>query len=147
MHGDFHERLLEFARAAVQVSARCNNEQATKLYLIYPFIRLLGYDVQDPNDVVPEHEADFADKYRNRVDLALLSKGLPCIAMECKAIGAQLNESQGQLRRYFNAMLPVRVGVLTNGLAYEFYVDSVEPNIMDEEPYFSLNLAGTYIRP
>jgi predicted type IV restriction endonuclease len=33
-----------------------------------------------------------------------------------------------------------KLGVLTNGIVYEFFVDSGEPNIMDEEPFLTLDL-------
>lgn len=138
---DFGDRLLAFSREAVKLAVRCQNEQATKQYLILPFIRLMGFDDANPNDVVPEHEADFSEKYKNRVDFALLCGGQARIAVECKSAGARIKDDHGQLRSYFNAMLPVNVGVLTNGLEYEFYVDSVRPNVMDGEPYFSINLA------
>lgn len=141
MAGDLHDQLLGFSREATGIAGKCLNEESTKLSLVLPFVRILGYDYQNPNDVIPEHAADFSDKYRNKVDFALVSNGEPSIAIECKSVGSKLREDRGQLRSYFNAMGSVRVGVLTNGIDYEFYVDSEEPNIMDDDPFFTLNVA------
>ena len=35
------------------------NEQATKQSLIGPFFTMLGYDLTDPRECVPEYKADF----------------------------------------------------------------------------------------
>ena len=48
--------------------------------------------------------------------------------------------ARGQLRSYFNALQPVKLGILTNGVIWEFFVDSGEPNIMDEEPFLTFDL-------
>jgi hypothetical protein len=34
----------------------------------------------------------------------------------------------------------VKLGILTNGILFEFFVDSGEPNIMDEEPFLTIDL-------
>jgi len=138
--GTFQEQLVAFAQTAVGRGSQCANEEQTKLYLVLPFLRLLGYDALDPNQVVAESSADFSDKYKNRVDFLLVANGTPAIALECKPCGADLATDRGQLKSYFNALSGGRVGALTNGLEYEFFIDSVEPNHMDDEPFLSLSL-------
>ena len=64
----------------------------------------------------------------------------PAIALECKSCGAELKGARGQLKSYFNALSGGRVGALTNGMEYEFFIDSAEPNHMDDEPFLSLSL-------
>jgi len=131
----FQEQLIAFAQTALGRCANCANEEQTKLYLVLPFLRLLGYDALDPSQVVAESSADFSDKYKNRVDFLLVADGIPAIALECKPYGADLKNDRGQLKSYFNALSGGRVGALTNGLEYEFFIDSGESNHMDDEPF------------
>lgn len=134
------EQLVVLAQQADKVIGRCTNEEQTKLYLVLPFLRLLGYDDRDPEQVIPEYHADFSEQYRNRVDFTLMVGGEPAIAIECKSVGAELKDERGQLRSYFNALSGSRVGALTNGIEYEFFINSITPNKMDEEPFLSLDL-------
>ena len=82
-----------------------------RLYLVLPFLQLLGYDPNDPDQVAAEHSADFSDKYKNRVDFLLKADGVAAIALECKPCGWDLKEDRGQLKSYFNALQGSRVGV------------------------------------
>lgn len=142
MTDEFREKLTAFAARAVELSPRCASEESAKLFLILPFLSVLGYDDRNPSEVCPEHAADFSDKYKNRVDFAILKDDRPVIAIECKACGAALKDDRGQLRSYFNAAPTVKMGVLTDGLVYEFYADSDEPNMMDQNAFLTLNLSG-----
>ena len=128
------------AKRSVSIMTACTNEESTKLYLVLPFLGLLGYDYANPYEVYPEHLADFEPNSANKVDFAILRDGAPVIAVECKQAGADLTESRGQLRRYFNALEKVKLGILTNGILFEFFVDSAQPNIMDDEPFLTVDL-------
>jgi predicted type IV restriction endonuclease len=64
----------------------------------------------------------------------------PVIAIECKTLGMALKDESGQLRSYFNAAHTVKMGVITDGLVYEFYADSDEPNMMDPTAFLALDL-------
>jgi predicted type IV restriction endonuclease len=132
--------LLAVAKRSVSIMTACSNEESTKLYLVLPFLGLLGYDYANPYEVYPEHLADFDLASQNKVDFAILRDGAPVIAVECKQVGADLFESRGQLRRYFNALAEVKLGVLTNGVLFEFFVDSAAPNIMDDDPFLTIDL-------
>jgi len=101
----------------------------------------LGYDVTNPEEVCPEHHADFSEKYQNKVDYAILHHKVPVIALESKRVGSAMKDDRGQLRSYFNACPTVRLGILTDGLKYEFYADSDKPNMMDEAAFLRLDLA------
>ena len=138
--GTFQEQLVAFAKTAILRASKCTNEEQTKLYLVIPFLRLLGYDAGDPSQVVAESSADFSEKYKNRVDFLLMANGSSAIALECKPCGWDLKGDRGQLKSYFNALTGGRVGALTNGTDYEFFIDSLEPNHMDDEPFLSLSL-------
>lgn len=134
------ERLGLLAQRLATIKSACTNEESTKLHLILPVIAALGYDTTDPFEVYPEHAASFDAASNNRVDLAILHEGTPVIAVECKRVGVDTSGDRGQLRSYFNALPSVKLGVLTNGVTWEFFVDSVSPNIMDDEPFLAIDL-------
>lgn len=140
MSDDFRQKFKSFSDRMISISKRCTNEEATKLFLVLPLINFLGYDTMNPDEVCPEHNADFSDKYKNRVDFAILKEGSPVIAIECKSLGAELKDDRGQLRSYFNAAPTVKMGVITDGMVYEFYADSDEPNMMDSNAFLSFDL-------
>ncbi|WP_245840762.1 hypothetical protein [Ohtaekwangia koreensis] len=51
----------------------------------------------------------------------------------------KLDPHNSQLFRYFHTT-KAKFGLLTNGLHYRFYTDLVEPNKMDEKPFFEFLL-------
>ena len=138
--GTFQEQLIAFANVVALRTAKCANEEQTKLYLLIPFLNLLGYDARDPSQVIAKSSADFSDKYKNRVDFLLMANGAPAIALECKPCGWDLKGDRGQLKSYLNALSGGREGALTNGMDYEFFIDSAESNHMDDEPFLTLSL-------
>lgn len=133
----FRDRLVRHAEMCMKRRQSCQGEEACKQGLILPFIQLLGYDIFDVDEVRPEHSADFSDKYKNRVDYAILKEDEAVIAIECKL---QVDKAdRGQLKSYFNACKSVKLGILTDGLNYEFFADCDSPNMMDDEPFISFN--------
>ena len=131
--------LCALAKRSVGVMAACGNEESTKLYLALPLVGLLGYDYSNPYEVYPEHAADTAPK-SSKIDLAIMREGNAVVGLECKRVGADLVEPRAELRAYFEAVPTVKLGILTNGIVFEFFVDSVVPNAMDEEPFLVLDL-------
>lgn len=139
--GELHTRLAAIAERSAAVKSACMNEESTKLYLVLPVIGALGYNYTDPFIVQPEYAADFRDGPQERVDYVIMGDGdEPVIAIECKKVGTDLSASRGQLRAYFSALQSVRLGILTNGIQFEFFVDCENPNIMDAEPFVTLDL-------
>ena len=117
-----------------------HTEEATKTAFVMPFVRALGYNTEDPREVVPEFTADVGIRKGEKVDYALLKDGKPVILIECKAAGANLDEQDAsQLFRYF-AVTEARFGILTNGVVYRFHSDLDEPNKMDPKPFLELNM-------
>lgn len=139
-HGGLRDGLSMLAQRSVQIMKACGNEESTKLYLALPFIGFLGFDYTNPLEVYPEHDADFDARQPNKIDLAIMRDGNPVIGIECKRVGADLAEARGQLRAYFNALPTAKLAILTNGIVFEFFVDSGLPNVMDEEPFLTLDL-------
>jgi len=138
---EFRQRILSHAKLAALRAPKIESEASTNASLVQPFLTVLGYDVGNPDEVSPEHHADFSEKYQNKVDFAILHQGNPVIAIESKRVGATMKDDRGQLRSYFNACPTVKLGVLTDGLKYEFYADSDKPNMMDESAFLRLDLS------
>ncbi len=138
---EFRQRVLAHAKVVVSRAPKVDNEAKTNTSLVQPFLATLGYDVGNPDEVSPEHHADFSDKFQNKVDYAILSHGVSVIALESKRVGAAIKDDRGQLRSYFNACPTVKLGILTDGLKYEFYADSDKPNMMDETAFLRFDFA------
>lgn len=105
-----------------------------------PFINLLGYDVFNPSEVVPEYTADVGTKKGEKVDYAICIDGKPSILIECKPSTGDLTVNHAsQLFRYFS-VTDARLAILTNGVIYKFFSDIDQPNKMDAQPFFTLSL-------
>ncbi len=117
-------------------------EEATKNAFIMPFLQMLGYDVFNPLEVVPEFTADVGTKEGEKVDYAIVLNGRPAVLIECKYCGNALNvENESQLLRYFHTT-DAKFGILTNGIVYKFFSDLAEPNKMDLTPFLTVDLSG-----
>lgn len=138
---ELEQRLGEIAELSCSIADGSTNEESTKHYLILPFLHALGYNYRDPTQVQPEFTADWRSTALEKVDYVLFVRQTPTIAIECKPVGTALEQHRGQLRRYFSALESVRLGILTNGKEFEFFVDSDAPNIMDAEPFLSFDIA------
>lgn len=116
-------------------------EEATKTAFIIPFINeVLGYDVSDPREVVPEYTADVGVKKGEKVDFAIKSGTDFRFLIECKKIGEPLKlDHANQLVRYFN-VTDTEFAILTNGEVYQFYAQLDAANRMDEKPFMTLDL-------
>lgn len=139
---DLHAALMSVARRSLAVRAFCLNEESTKQHMVLPVLAALGYDYTDPFVVQPEFVADFRKDAANRVDYVIINNDAPVIAIECKKVGSDLSEYRGQLRAYFTALRTVRLGILTDGMIFEFFADWENENIMDLEPFAVLDLGS-----
>ncbi|BEJ50965.1 type I restriction enzyme HsdR N-terminal domain-containing protein [Aeromonas dhakensis] len=138
---DFSEQLQSLSKKIAQQASMITTEEATKNAFVMPFLnRVLGYDVFDPTEVIPEFTADTGIKKGEKVDYAILKDGQIQILVECKKYSEKLSaKHSGQLFRYFS-VTNARIGILTNGAQYEFYTDLDAPNKMDEKPFLTLDL-------
>ena len=138
---DFIERLEALSKKVSQVSASLATEEATKNALVMPFLHsVLGYDVFDPSEVIPEFTADARTKKGEKVDYALIKDGVVQILIECKKYSEPLSTKHAnQLFRYFS-VTNARIAILTNGAQYQFYTDLDAPNKMDDKPFLTLDL-------
>ena len=138
---DFAERLSALATKVAHQKAALETEEATKNAFVMPFIStILGYDVFNPSEVVPEFTADVGVKKGEKIDYAIVQDGQIQMLIECKHVGSPLSlEHASQLYRYF-AVTNARIAVLTNGEKYHFYTDLDAPNRMDAKPFLVLDL-------
>lgn len=139
---EFTERLLALAAKVRQQKNSIETEEATKNAFIMPFIStILGYDVFNPLEVVPEFTADVGVKKGEKVDYAIVNNGEVQILIECKKSKEPVKiEHASQLYRYF-AVTNARIAILTNGQHYQFFTDLDAPNRMDSKPFLVLDLA------
>ena len=137
---EFADSLKEFCNRVKNLRTKIKTEEATKTSLIMPFFSLLGYDVFNPLEFVPEYTADVGIKKGEKVDYAIVDKKQnPIILIEAKFCGENLSKHGGQLFRYF-ATTTAKFGILTNGIVYQFYTDLEELNKMDKAPFLTVNL-------
>ena len=138
---ELFERVRDFSRKAIERAPHLETEEATKAALVMPFLReVMGYNVNDPTEVVPEFDADFGTRKGEKVDYAILKDGKPIILSECKKYGAPLAyQEASQLFRYFNTT-DAQFGILTDGATYQFFTDLDRPNTLDDKPFLEINL-------
>ncbi len=138
----FEDKLKAHAK---RISARqdlVKTEEATKNSLIMPFFQdVLGYDISDPTEVVPEFSADVGPLKEKKVDYAIMDdNGNPVLLVECKKASVNLADREmAQLFQYFSVS-DARIGVLTNGIVYQFFSDIEKENLMDSEPFLEVDL-------
>lgn len=136
---DFIDQIKQFSKRVDSIKDNLPTEEATKTSIIMPFFALLGYDVFNPDEFMPEYTADVGIKKGEKVDYAILSNGEPTILIECKWIGEKLDKHGSQLFRYFSTT-KAKFGILTNGRIYRFFTDLDENNKMDEKPFLEIDI-------
>ena len=136
---DFIDQIKQFSKRVDTLKDSLPTEEATKTSIIMPFFSLLGYDVFNPEEFMPEYTADVGIKKGEKVDYAILSNGEPTILIECKWIGEKLDKHGSQLFRYFSTT-KAKFGILTNGRIYRFFTDLDENNKMDEKPFLEIDI-------
>ena len=123
-----------------RVGEHCSTEETTKQALILPLLDILGFSPYDPTKVLAEFAADFPGvKSTERVDYALYCNGQPVMFIEAKKFSSDLTNHAPQLSRYFNSSLGVTIGAITNGKEWRFFTDLINPNVMDEKPFLTVN--------
>ncbi|MDQ3787334.1 MAG: type I restriction endonuclease [Actinomycetota bacterium] len=137
------ERTQALALKIRKHKAGIETEEATKNAFVMPFIStVLGYDVFNPAEVIPEFTADVGTKKGEKIDYAVSHGGKIQLLIEVKKINDPLKiEHASQLFRYF-AVTNARIAILTNGEVYQFYTDLDAPNRMDAKPFLVLDFAA-----
>lgn len=136
---EFEEKLKEFSERVEKLKKSIKTEEATKTSLIMPFFSLLGYDVFNPNEFIPEYVADVGIKKGEKVDYAIAIDDKVTILIEAKTVNENLQKHDSQLFRYFGTTA-AKLAILTNGINYKFYTDLEETNKMDITPFLEINI-------
>lgn len=136
---DLKIKLEQLHNRVADLKDQISTEEATKNAFVMPFIQILGYDIFNPTEVVPEYICDIGTKKGEKVDYVIRNNDEPIFIIECKHWKESADAHNSQLHRYYHVS-KTRFGVLTNGIVYNFYTDLEKPNIMDEKPFFTINI-------
>lgn len=104
--------------------ASSENEARTRMHLVEPFFEWLGYSPRGMGDpiLIPEYDADFADLKKKKVDYAIQFRKKPEILIEVKKATVKINSTHvRQLNEYFVHTNESKIGILTNGIEYQFF--------------------------
>lgn len=123
---------------------RIKNEDAAKLAFVQPFIGALGYDIFDPDEIMPEYPIFESGKKNEYADYAILRDGKPIILIECKWNEKDIADLNNidyhiQLNKYYN-LSSAKFGILTNGIVYKIFSDLDEKHKMDKMPFLEFDL-------
>jgi hypothetical protein len=133
---NFELRVKDLEKRSKHAGELALTEEATKTSVVMPFLQVLGYDVFNLEEVIPEFVADVGIKKGEKIDFAIKIDGKISILVEVKPISMSLGNAQfSQLYRYF-AALDAKLAVLTNGREVWFFSDTEEKNKMDKRPFF-----------
>lgn len=136
----FKEEVSDLAKRAISAQAVAQTEEATKNAIVMPFLRVLGFDVFDPLQIIPEFVADVGLKKGEKIDYAVKIGDRIEYLVEAKSVSTSLRDAQySQLFRYFHTC-DANIGILTNGLQIWFFTDLEAPNKMDAAPFFKFDL-------
>ena len=138
---EFEEKIKIFTSKIKEKLKHIDTEETTKTALILPFLNeVMGYDTTNPAEVKAEYTADLGAKRGEKIDLAILNEGEEIIMIECKSANSELSTDHlSQLYRYFN-ITDSELGILTNGVIYQIFTDSIKPGQMDKSPFLEINL-------
>ncbi|MBO0475061.1 hypothetical protein IGL98_000882 [Enterococcus sp. DIV0840] len=137
----FKDDLKAIGKRVVKLKDNIGTEEATKTSLIMPFFQILGYDIFNPIEFVPEFTADVGIKKGEKVDYAIVIDSVPTMLIEAKSITEPLTKHDSQLFRYFGTTTS-KFGILTNGEIYKFFTDLEEPNKMDSSPFLTIDITN-----
>ena len=111
------------------------NEIRTRMALIDPLLRALGWDVSDPAVVRPEFKID-----NKPADYALLRPdGEPAATLEAKRLGESLVAHRMQMLNYAN-ILGIAYAGLTDGNHWELY-KVFEPGRLEDRRIVDVSIA------
>ncbi len=136
---EFKEQIKQLGEKVQKLRDQVLTEEATKSAFIMPFIQIMGYDLFNPMEVVPEFVTDFGAKNVEKVDYAILRDNQPVMIIECKNHSENLEKHYTQTHKYFH-LTKSRFALLTNGVQYNFYADIDLANKMDEKPFLSFDI-------
>ena len=113
------------------------NETRTRMALIDPLLRALGWDVSDPKVIAPEYKVG-----GGWADYALLrADGRPAATVEAKKLGETLSSHRMQMLNYANAS-GIEYAGLTDGNHWELY-SVFERGQLDDRRKLEVSITNT----
>ena len=118
-----------------------SNETRTRMALIDPLLRALGWDTENPALVLPEYELDTSRDTTRRADYALLGvESKPAAVIEAKRLGAPLANYLDQMLTYASRA-GIRYAGVTDGNHWEIYA-VFDPKPLDERRLLHVSIAN-----
>ena len=103
--------------------------ETAKTALIVPFIRLLGYNPNNPQEVrldyrVPFRQGD-VQRLSDRIDYVIFdaTRETPLFVIEVKDLGTDLRANSQQLAQYIAQLGELHFGIITDGCLYMLFAD------------------------
>ena len=118
-----------------------DNESKTRDYLIEPFFNLLGYSKME--NYSHEFSLRLGKGSVKKIDMVVSINGrTPIMLVECKRSTSNLTKSHlKQLSQYFHNHKESKIGILTNGVVYEFYAVKWNDNkSLSDKPFMVFDL-------
>ena len=130
------DQLIDHSHLVNERREKAVDEASTKLYLIQPFLTLLGYEGLD---VEPERPIPVVN---GKVDYALKLSEEPVIIVEAKAYGSSLGHvERNQLKKYFPHIV-ARYGLLTDGVECIWYRKRDGGDVSEDDPFLIHDLCN-----
>jgi predicted type IV restriction endonuclease len=76
---NFKQHVRNLASRINKIKDSIHTEEATKTSLIMPLIQILGYDIFNPEELVPEYIADVGIKQGEKIDYTIMQNNAPVI--------------------------------------------------------------------
>ena len=117
--------------------SKVRTDEAARAALVLPFIQSLGYDVFDPEEVVPGFT-----RGQGRADFVVLDGERHRMVISLAQDPADLTSDRAMRLAECFANVGATTAVLTDGSLYRVHTDADQPGRMDEEPLLSVDLGG-----
>lgn len=140
---EFADKVAEWVESSLKQRQYCDDEAKTKNAIIEPFVHnVLGFNVWNLKEVVPERLCSFGPGKTDKVDYAIYLDEKLIMLVECKPLNAKLDATYiAQLKQYYAACeTPGLIGILTNGIDFHFFADTKNAAQMHTEPFLTLNV-------
>ena len=123
---DFHRQVSDFTNHAITLSKHDFSKEQAKLSLVLPVIKILGYNIYDPSQVLTEYSWDNANQSDsdNSVDYALFNQCQESILISVNLTSETQEKSKflNGIASHFNALNDY-VFVMTDGIVYNFFAN------------------------
>ena len=111
------------------------NETRTRMALIDPLLKTLGWDTSDPAHVLPEYDVN-----GRKADYALLKDGNPLVLVEAKKLGESLTSHRLQMLNYANVS-GISYAGLIDGDNWEVY-DVFQRRPLEDKRIIEVSIMG-----